>query len=142
MNRFEIFSMMLSNKLYIESLLPYKEKIEALDEAKISKLYLVDFKNPIIGLLLGVIPAFVLLGLTFDRFYKGNVGLGVIKLVMWVFIFMGIILAGFTEESFVFVIWGINIVVLFIWNILDFFLVWQGIKRDNLVKIIRFLESN
>lgn len=114
MNRFEIFSMMLSNKLYIESLLPYKEKIEALDEAKISKLYLVDFKNPIIGLLLGVIPTFVLLGLTFDRFYKGNVGLGVIKLVMWVFIFMGIILAGFTEESFVFVIWGINIVVLFI----------------------------
>lgn len=55
---------------------------------------------------------------------------------------MGIILAGFTEESFVFVIWGINIVVLFIWNMLDFFLVWQGIKRDNLVKIIRFLESN
>lgn len=70
MNRFEIFSMMLSNKLYIESLLPYKEKIEALDEAKISKLYLVDFKNPIIGLLLGVIPAFVLLGLTFTDFIK------------------------------------------------------------------------
>ncbi len=142
MDRFQILVMMLSSKLYAESLLPYKEKIEALEEDKMSRFYLIDFKSPLIGLLLGVVPAFVLSGLTFDRFYKGDIGLGIVKLALWIFIFLGLILAGFTNEAFVFVIWGIDIVVLFIWNILDFFLVWQGIKADNLRKIILFLNQD
>lgn len=142
MNRFQTFSLAMEGKVNIELLAAYKDKIETLSDETLFRFCYLELKNPIIGLILGVVPAFILSGLTFDRFYKGDMGLGFAKMAMWAFIFIGLLIAGFFDSSSMLVVWIFNIVTLFIWNILDFFLVWQGIKNDNLAKIIQFLEQD
>lgn len=142
MNRFQTFSLAMEGKVNIELLAAYKDKIETLNDETLFRFWYLELKNPIIGLILGVVPAFILSGLTFDRFYKGDMGLGFAKMAMWAFIFIGLLIAGFFDSSSMLVVWIFNIVALFIWNILDFFLVWQGIKNDNLAKIIQFLEQD
>ncbi|CAH0038366.1 hypothetical protein CQW01_04865 [Campylobacter coli] len=142
MNRFQTFSLAMEGKVNIELLAAYKDKIETLSDETLFRFCYLELKNPIIGLILGVVPAFILSGLTFDRFYKGDMGLGFAKMAMWAFIFIGLVIAGFFDSSSMLVVWIFNIVALFIWNILDFFLVWQGIKNDNLAKIIQFLEQD
>ncbi|ECZ8679358.1 hypothetical protein F8976_05345 [Campylobacter coli] len=142
MNRFQTFSLVMEGKVNIELLAAYKDKIETLSDETLFRFCYLELKNPIIGLILGVVPAFILSGLTFDRFYKGDMGLGFAKMAMWAFIFIGLLIAGFFDSSSMLVVWIFNIVALFIWNILDFFLVWQGIKNDNLAKIIQFLEQD
>ncbi|EAH6469450.1 hypothetical protein ISV29_001047 [Campylobacter coli] len=142
MNRFQTFSLAMEGKVNIELLAAYKDKIETLSYETLFRFWYLELKNPIIGLILGVVPAFILSGLTFDRFYKGDMGLGFAKMAMWAFIFIGLLIAGFFDSSSMLVVWIFNIVALFIWNILDFFLVWQGIKNDNLAKIIQFLEQD
>ncbi|HEG8498994.1 TPA: TM2 domain-containing protein [Campylobacter coli] len=142
MNRFQTFSLAMEGKVNIELLAAYKDKIETLSDETLFRFCYLELKNPIIGLILGVVPAFILSGLTFDRFYKGDMGLGFAKMAMWAFIFTGLLIAGFFDSSSMLVVWIFNIVALFIWNILDFFLVWQGIKNDNLAKIIQFLEQD
>ncbi|ECC1205888.1 TM2 domain-containing protein [Campylobacter coli] len=142
MNRFQTFSLAMEGKVNIELLAAYKDKIETLSDETLFRFWYLELKNPIIGLILGVVPAFILSGLTFDRFYKGGMGLGFAKMAMWAFIFIGLLIAGFFDSSSILVVWIFNIVALFIWNILDFFLVWQGIKNDNLAKIIQFLEQD
>nr|WP_260602044.1 TM2 domain-containing protein [Campylobacter fetus] len=82
-------------------------------------------KNPLIGLILGVLFG----GFGVDRFYKGDVILGIAKLVpaiigwITVLIFIGYIF----------------LIIVFVWVIADFFLVYKGIKQDNLNKIIQIL---
>ncbi|EAI8186259.1 TPA: TM2 domain-containing protein [Campylobacter coli] len=142
MNRFQTFSLAMEGKVNIELLAAYKDKIETLSDETLFRFCYLELKNPIIGLILGVAPAFILSGLTFDRFYKGDMGLGFAKMAMWAFIFIGLLIAGFFDSSSMLVVWIFNIVALFIWNILNFFLVWQGIKNDNLAKIIQFLEQD
>ncbi|EFN2767927.1 hypothetical protein HKW34_000619 [Campylobacter coli] len=142
MNRFQTFSLAMEGKVNIELLAAYKDKIETLSDETLFRFWYLELKNPIIGLILGVVPAFILSGLIFDRFYKGDMGLGFAKMAMWAFIFIGLLIAGFFDSSSMLVVWIFNIVALFIWNILDFFLVWQGIKNDNLAKIIQFLEQD
>ncbi|HEG0021704.1 TPA: TM2 domain-containing protein [Campylobacter coli] len=146
MNRFQTFSLAMEGKVNIELLAAYKDKIETLSDETLFRFCYLELKNPIIGLIIGLIlgvaPAFILSGLTFDRFYKGDMGLGFAKMAMWAFIFIGLLIAGFFDSSSMLVVWIFNIVALFIWNILDFFLVWQGIKNDNLAKIIQFLEQD
>ncbi|HDZ5261801.1 TPA: TM2 domain-containing protein [Campylobacter coli] len=142
MNRFQTFSLAMEGKVNIELLAAYKDKIETLSDETLFRFCYLELKNPIIGLILGVVPAFILSELTFDRFYKGDMGLGFAKMAMWAFIFIGLLIAGFFDSSSMLVVWIFNIVALFIWNILDFFLVWQGIKNDNLAKIIQFLEQD
>ncbi|EAI9715747.1 TM2 domain-containing protein [Campylobacter coli] len=142
MNRFQTFSLAMEGKVNIELLAAYKDKIETLSDETLFRFCYLELKNPIIGLILGVVSAFILSGLTFDRFYKGDMGLGFAKMAMWAFIFIGLLIAGFFDSSSMLVVWIFNIVALFIWNILDFFLVWQGIKNDNLAKIIQFLEQD
>ncbi|MBX2229513.1 TM2 domain-containing protein [Campylobacter coli] len=142
MNRFQTFSLAMEGKVNIELLAAYKDKIETLSDETLFRFCYLELKNPIIGLILGVVPAFILSGLTFDRFYKGDMELGFAKMAMWAFIFIGLLIAGFFDSSSMLVVWIFNIVALFIWNILDFFLVWQGIKNDNLAKIIQFLEQD
>ena len=142
MNRFQTFSLAMEGKVNIELLAAYKDKIETLSDETLFRFCYLELKNPIIGLILGVAPAFILSGLTSDHFYKGDMGLGFAKMAMWGFIFIGLIIAGFFDSSSMLVVWIFNIVALFIWNILNFFLVWQGIKNDNLAKIIQFLEQD
>lgn len=129
MNRFQTFSLAMEGKVNIELLAAYKDKIETLSDETLFRFCYLELKNPIIGL-------------TSDHFYKGDMGLGFVKMAMWAFIFIGLVIAGFFDSSSMLVVWIFNIVALFIWNILNFFLVWQGIKNDNLAKIIQFLEQD
>lgn len=77
------------------------------DEKKIASFGLIQLKSPVVGLILG----FLFGGLGVDRFYKGDIGLGIGKLLSC-FILIG-----------------------FIWAVVDLFLVWKGIKKDNFEKI-------
>lgn len=67
----------------------------------------IPLKSPIIGLILGIFLG----GFGIDRFYKGDIGLGIFKLITCFF------------------------VIGMVWVVIDFFLVWRGIKQDNLFKI-------
>ncbi|EAI0818434.1 hypothetical protein E0311_08445, partial [Campylobacter coli] len=115
MNRFQTFSLAMEGKVNIELLAAYKDKIETLSDETLFRFCYLELKNPIIGLILGVAPAFILSGLTFDRFYKGDMGLGFAKMAMWAFIFIGLV--GFFDSSSMLAVWIFNIVALFIWNI-------------------------
>lgn len=92
-----------------ESLILVKQ-LEEVDEETLAMLMSLQLKNPIIGLVLGILLGFW----GVDRFYKGDIALGVVKLFLW---------------------W----ITLGIWIIIDWFLVWRGIKKDNVTKIAQAL---
>ena len=102
----EIALMTLKDKISEEGLL----LLSAKDNVDFSKIILVDFKSPLIGLVLGFF--FGVLGV--DRFYKGDIFLGIIKIF-------------------------INPLTLGIWWLVDLFLVYRGIKKDNFQKILAIL---
>ncbi|MCX2717124.1 NINE protein [Helicobacter sp. MIT 21-1697] len=77
------------------------------DEKKIASLGLIELKSPVVGLILGLLFG----GLGVDRFYKGDTGLAIGKFL------------------------SCFIIVGFFWTIIDWFLVWKGIKKDNFEKI-------
>ena len=75
----------------------------------------------ILGLFLGAFGV--------DRFYKGDIGLGIAKLALFL---VGCITVAIG-------IGGLLIFAVWIWAFVDLFLVWQGIKKDNLNKILLVL---
>lgn len=92
-----------------------KEKLEKMsDEERDSfsvKLLTLNLKNPIVGLVLSILLG----GLAVDRFYVGDIGLGILKLILSLF-FVGII-----------------------WVIIDWFKISGRIKKDNYSKIAMIL---
>lgn len=94
------------DKIPADGVYMLRESLEKIDESKLSNLYMVQLKNPIVGLVLGIFIG--VFGA--DRFYKGDIGIGVAKLLIcWI--------------------------TFGIWWLVDLFLVWQGIKKDNLNRI-------
>ena len=100
-----------SNKIPSEAAFMLQGRLEKIPEDKIQSLGFISLKDPVIGLILGLF--FGLLGI--DRFYKGDVGLGILKFL----------------SSF--------ILIGFFWALADLYFVWQGIKKDNLNKINQHL---
>lgn len=116
MNNYFMILNAWQDKIPSESVFGLQKQLETqlkdADENALSQLSMIQLKDPIIGLVLGLF-----LGVFgADRFYKGDIGLGVAKLILTI-TFFGIIISG-------------------IWAIVDLFLVWQGIKRDNFQKIM------
>ena len=93
-----------------------QKKLEECDESDLNALSMVRLKEPFVGLLLGILLGF----LGADRFYKEDIGLGVGKLLLSVSI--------------------IGLFVVWIWVIVDLFLVYDGIKQDNYRKIAQALS--
>lgn len=95
-----------SDKLPENGMFFLQQRLEKIPEDKILSLSYINLKDPIIGLILGVC-----LGIFgADRFYKGDIGLGIAKLLLcWL--------------------------TLGIWMLVDLYFVWQGIKKDNLERI-------
>ncbi|MFC0309499.1 TM2 domain-containing protein [Gallibacterium trehalosifermentans] len=99
----------IKDKLPADAAIYVKDKLDALSPEKASQVSMLSFKNPMTGLILGLF-----LGtLGADRFYKGDILLGILKLIS---------LGG-----------------LGIWALIDLFLVYKGIKKDNLQKVQMFL---
>lgn len=88
-----------------------QRQLEEVSEKQLYSLSSIALKSPIVGLILGVI--FGVLGV--DRFYKGDIGIGIVKLCLCWLTFG-------------------------IWWAIDLFLVWKGIKQDNLRKISQALS--
>lgn len=121
------------------------QQLEKVPDNKLNYLALVPIKNPVVGLILGVFLGHF----GADRFYKGDIGLGILKCLSWFggFILSWIfIIAGVSTHSDSAFITGLVLAVLAIlapaiWVMVDWFFVWKGIKRDNFSKITQHLHT-
>ena len=107
------FLMFLQGKIGANELIATQGRLEKIPDDKITSLALVELKSPVIGLILGLLFG----GFGVDRFYKGDIGLGIIKFLS-MFILIG-----------------------FIWVIVDLFLVYKGIQKDNFMKLNMVLSG-
>ncbi|MWV63179.1 NINE protein [Helicobacter saguini] len=99
------------DKVPSESVLTLQQSLENISDDKIASLSAIPLKSPILGLVFGLLWG--IFGV--DRFYKGDIGLGIAKLCLsWL--------------------------TLGVWCFIDFFLVWKGIKKDNLNKIMQSIQ--
>lgn len=116
------------DKVPRESVAALQQSLDEIKDDNVSVLSFITLKNPIIGLLLG------LFGGTFgvDRFYKGDIGLGITKFSILIISFE---LAIFTSGAGLF-----GWFILYVWIFIDLFLVWRGIKTDNFNKIMQNLQ--
>ena len=85
-----------------------------------------QLKSPILGLIISILFGFI----GFDRFYKGDGGAGVLKLVLA----DGMARASKTNPDEA----AIALAALLLWWLADIFLVYFGIKKDNFKKISAF----
>lgn len=67
-----------ADKLPENASLILREKLEKLPKEKLSALSFIQLKDPIIELVLGIFVG--VFGI--DRFYKGDIGLGIVKLLL------------------------------------------------------------
>lgn len=119
--------MTLQDKIPSTSLPLVKEKLEKASEDQISSLAVLPLKKSYIGLVLGWS-----LGICgADRFYKGDIALGIAKPALFL---IGVITINI-------VIGGLLIFAALIWSFVDLLLVWKGIKQDNLKKSFWFLAN-
>ncbi len=129
----------LKDKVPNDALLPLKESLDKADESVSERFLLVDFKNALLGLVLSVLLPGV------DRIYKGDIVLGVFKLIYFIGVYVALQISdnfGALDSSDLgaLVLLLVLAVGLLAWFIADMFLVWRGIKRDNLKKIFTILE--
>lgn len=130
----------LKDKVSSNALLSLKESLDKADESAVQRLLLRNLKNAILGLIFSVILPGV------DRIYKGDIALGIFKIIYIVVVYIGIevdlgdkIIAN--GSKILAVLWLLAIVAMVAWFVADMFLVWKGIKRDNLKKIFEILET-
>ena len=130
----------LKDKVPSNALLSLKESLDKADEGASRRLLLINLKNAILGLIFSVILPGV------DRIYKGDIILGIFKIIYIVGVYIGIeadlgdrLIAN--ESAVLAVLWLLAMVAMVAWCVADMFLVWKGIKRDNLKKIFEILET-
>lgn len=96
--------MMMNNKYLPESqILFVRERLLAADDSKEGLLHAIQFKDPIIALILSLLVG----GIGIDRFYIGDTGLGIAKLItcgglgIWALIDLFLIMNATREKNFV-----------------------------------------
>ena len=99
--------MMMNNKYFPESQIPYiRERLLALDDSRSGLLHSVQFKDPTTALIISLFIG----GWGIDRFYIGDTGLGIGKLITC---------GGFG-----------------IWAIIDWFLIMGSTREKNLERLM------
>ena len=102
--------MMMNNKYLPESqILFIRERLLAADESKEGLLHAVQFKDPTIALILSLLTG----ELGIDRFYIGDTGLGIGKLITC---------GGFG-----------------IWTIIDWFLIMNSTREKNFMRLMTII---
>ena len=89
-----------------ENIMMLKQKFDQMDESKKSLMYSLQFKDPVTTLILSLLVG----GLGIDRFYIGDTGLGIAKLLR----------CG-------------------IWTIVDYFLIMKRTKEKNFEKLMSLI---
>lgn len=117
-----------------------KERLDKLNDAQrdnfAKQLSFIKLKSSIVGLILGLFFG----GLGVDRFHKGNIGLAVLKFILFFSYFL--LLGGLIVNSVgMTAVGGIMFFVLIVWAIADLFFVYKGIKKDNFAKIMMVLNN-
>ena len=131
--------MMLQDKLPKDamSLASLRDKLDKLNDTQRDKFHqtmsFIKLKSPIVGLILGLLFG----GLGVDRFYKGNIGLGVLKIILLI-VSYSLFFGGFLG---VVVVGGLMLFLFAVWVVADFFFVYKGIKKDNLAKVMTALSN-
>ena len=102
--------MMMNNKYLPESQIPFvRDRLLACDEGKASMLHAIQLKDPTISLILSLLCG----NLGIDRFYIGDTGLGLAKLIT----------CG-----------GVGI-----WTIIDWFLIMGSTREKNLERLMALI---
>ncbi len=125
--------MMLQDKLPKDpaSAMALRDRLDKASDTKrddFSKtIGMLNLKNPTTGLILSLFLG----GFGADRFYKGDIGLGVLKIILLIvsysLLFLGMAVVGFFS--------------FFVWAVADIFFVYKGIKKDNLAKVMTALSN-
>jgi len=99
--------MMMNNKYFPESQIPYiRERLLSLDDSRAGLLHAIQFKDPTTALIISLFIG----GWGIDRFYIGDTGLGIAKLLT----------CG-----------GLGI-----WAIIDWFLIMGSTREKNLERLM------
>lgn len=127
--------MYLKDKIPSDSIFYLKESLKKANDEQRQRLFLVKMKNPLFGLLF----AFILPGL--DRIYKGDIVLGIVKAIFLFFSYVGLSIgSGIHYNETAAIVFLVFVMVSLIWAVADYFLVWKGICKDNLKRILEALQ--
>lgn len=117
------------------------QRVANINSVQATTINTIKLKSPVTGLVLGFLPYW--LGISgIDRIYKGDIWLGLLKLFLP---YLGVgfaialgpamVRADDVRGDIVTVVVCGTLLAAFVWWFADLFLVWRGIKRDNLAKI-------
>ena len=134
-----VLFLQLKERVPSDAYMALKQSLENADDAKFEAIMFINFKSPILGLLLSsIVPGI-------DRIYKGDVALGIFKFVYVIlaYLFFNLYyeLTGFEDERLFFAL-SLALLLAVIWVISDIFLIYKAIKKDNLKKIFEILKSD
>lgn len=135
MKNAQLFFLQLKEKVPSDSYLALKQSLDKAEDKFEEQLALLSFKNPIMGLIFSVILPGV------DRIYKGDLALGIFKIIYFVFVYIFFNLVLESGENDLIPISLILFIVALIWLVVDIFLVFKGIKRENLKLIFSVLQG-
>lgn len=176
MSAANFFLMDIKDKIPSKALLPLQQSLKQVDERVVQKLYFISFKSPMIAIILSLFVG--VLGV--DRFYKGDIKLGLAKIALFLIsciILITTIITAANElkehllslpmanpfyqkllleaqsyeqlPEFIisnaylnsFIIGFLGVLISYIWWIVDIFLVFFGVKKDNLNKIFQLIKA-
>ncbi len=139
-SNFSFMLLQFKDKVPNDAILPLKESLEKANEAAIEMLVFANLKNPLLALVLSLLLPGA------DRIYKGDMVLGLVKIIFFIAVYVsaGVMANDGVAENLSFaaiMLWFACFFSAFAWAVADIFLVYRGVKRDNLAKIFEILNK-
>lgn len=134
----DMFILNKGNYFPDSALLSIREKLMKCDDSYLSMLLSARFKNPMTGLILSLgLGAYGI-----DRFYLGQITIGVIKLLLTFSFFVCYIILSFQDDPNLVLVCllFIQVVGIIVWYIVDIFKVSNEIKNYNYLYLLTLLK--